>query len=208
MKYSALIGALFIVVCISSGSAAFRHNNHPDRCSLDGSRIDSLYEVLITSQNKQLQRFSCILSACIWLRENREPISSILVTDEATGEKIRAEDAFYVVSEVVTTPHAGNKIHVFAEKAKALSHASRFMGELVKNPFLTEKRKLVTLVKLKVDPRGGHVFFFPDFQNPLFLPDRIALTYKQKRTFIPQRCSTILFDGHFNPPYKPPRIAF
>ena len=210
MKHSAFttafISALIISVCIFSGMIAFRQDSHQAGCSLDGSEIQPLYEVVIIQNDRLSKSFACVVSAHIWFSENMEQISSVLVTDEATGKKIRAEDAFYVVSEVVTTPYAGNRIHVFAEKTKAGAHAELFKGKLVKNPFLPEKRKPTLLVKHKTDPRSDYGFFFPDSRTPLSLPAKIVLMNKQDCACLPQGHPVVLLEGYFNPPDKPPRI--
>ena len=211
MKYPALITAfisvLIIGVCIFSGMIAFRQDNHPERCSLDGSEIQPLYEVVIIQNNRLSKSFACVVSACIWFSENMEQLSSVLVTDEDSGKKIMAEDAFFVVSEVVTTSYAGNRIHVFAEKTKAMAHAGRFKGKLVKNPFLPKKRRPALFVKHKTDPGNGHGFCFPDSRNPLSLPAKTALINKQDCVCLPQGYSAVLLKGYFNPPDKPPMIS-
>ena len=112
MKSSAVttvfISTLIISVCIFSGIIAFRQSNHIAGCSLDGSEIQPLYEVVIIQDDRLSKSFACVVSARIWFNNNIERIASVLVTDEATGKKIRATDAFYVVSEVVTNPYTGN----------------------------------------------------------------------------------------------------
>lgn len=193
-------------VCMFSWIVSFQHDNHRSGCSLDGSEIQPLYEVIIVQKNRLSRSFACLLSARIWFRENSEQVSSLLVTDETTGEKIRAEDAFYVLSEVVTTPFTGNRIHVFAEKTRARSHATQFKGKLVKNPFQAEERKPVLLAEQRIDPRNGTGFLFPSSQNPLSLPARIALMNKRDSLYLPKEYPTRFSDGHSTPPDKPPRI--
>lgn len=206
MKYSTLISAFIIGVCIFSGIAAFYQGSHQAGCSLDGSEIHPLYEVIIIQKNSLSNNFACIASARIWFSENIEHISSVVVTDETTGEKINAQDAFYVLSEVVTTSYTGNRIHAFAEKRKARFHAGQFKGKLVKNPFVLKKRKPAMLVKQKADPRSSHDFFAPDSQNPLSLPFKIVLMNWQDYSCLFHEYPILLFNGHFNPPDKPPRI--
>ena len=102
MKRSHFITALIIATSISSFVVIFQHHLSPLRCSLDGILIDPLYEVTIIQKDNTLYNFSCILSARVWLIENSGRPSSIWVTDEATGKKIRAELAYYVESDVIT----------------------------------------------------------------------------------------------------------
>jgi len=207
MKFLALTGVLVIGVCIFSGVVTFLQGNQQAGGALDGSEIQPLYEVVIIQKDRSSKSFACLVSAGIWFNENIKQISSVLVTDEASGKKISAQDAFYVLSEVVTTPYTGNRIHVFAEKAKALSHAGRFKGKLVKNPFLPKKSKPVLLVKQKAGPRNGHDFFAPDSQNPLSLTSKTALLNRQDYSCLPREYTAALAEEHFNPPDKPPMIS-
>ena len=206
MKHSSLVVVLVIAVCIFSSVVSFRHGNHRMGCSLDGSEIERLYEVVIIQKDRLSRSFASVLSARIWLSENDEQVSSVLVTDESTGEKVRAEDAFYVVSEVVTTPYTGNRIHVFAEKTRAISHARQFKGKLIKNPFQAEEKMRIILVEHRTDPQSSPDFLFPSFQNPVSLPGKTALMKVQGRFYLPQEYLTRLSDGFSNPPDKPPRI--
>ena len=206
MKHSSLVVVLVIAVCIFSSVVSFRHGNHRMGCSLDGSEIERVYEVVIIQKDRLSRSFASVLSARIWLSENDEQVSSVLVTDESTGEKVRAEDAFYVVSEVVTTPYTGNRIHVFAEKTRAISHARQFKGKLIKNPFQAEEKMRIILVEHRTDPQSSPDFLFPSFQNPVSLPGKTALMKVQGRFYLPQEYLTRLSDGFSNPPDKPPRI--
>ena len=208
MKYSALIGVLIVGVCIFSLVVSFRHGNHRSGCSLDGSEIERMYEVVIIQKDRLSRSFGCVLSARIWFRENDEQVSSVLVTDESTGEKIRAEDAFYVVSDVVTTPYTGNRIHVFAEKTRAISHATQFKGRLIKNPFQAEERIQVLLTEHRTDHQRSPDFLFPSFQNPVSLPGKTVLITMQDCLYLPQEYPGLFFDGYSNPPDKPPRTFF
>ena len=135
MRRSVLIAALVIAAIMSTLVVVIQHHSSSQRCSLDGIRIDALYEVTIIRKDETPYNFSCILSARIWLTENAQLPSSIWVTDEVTGKKIRAELAYYVESDVVTTPHTRNRIHAFAGEKAAKLHAWQYKGKFVKNPF-------------------------------------------------------------------------
>jgi hypothetical protein len=134
VKRHSVITGLFLAAAIPLLVVLCPHGNSPPRCSLDGSRIEPLYEVIVSQGDGWLRNFSCVRSAQIWLLENRVPISSLWVTDEATGEKIRSEQAYYVVSDLITTRHTGNRIHVFAQEKAARSHAGQYRGHLIENP--------------------------------------------------------------------------
>ena len=194
MKRSHFITALIIATSISSFVALFQHHSSPLRCSLDGVLIDPLYEVTIIRKDNTPTNFSCILSARIWLIENSEPLSSIWVTDEATGKKIRAELAYYVESDVITTPHTGDKIHAFAQETAANLHAQRFAGKFVKNPFRVPRKRPVKLVECAPFSPGGACTLAPSTQKPLWLV--------MDNVLIPSPASYSIFQGYFGQLYK------
>ena len=205
MKQLLICTILIINIGIFSWMVSFQHGNRPSGCSLDGSEIHPQYEVIIVQKDTLSKSFSCVLTACIWFRENSEEVSSILVTDEVTGEKIKAEGAFFVVSEVVTTPYTGNRIHVFADMSEARSHAMQFNGKLVKTPFQVEEKIKVLVAEHRTYPRSGPGFLFPSSQNPLSLPVKIVLIKQQDSSSLPQEYPARFSDGYSNPPDRPPR---
>jgi hypothetical protein len=205
MRRLYFIGAFIIAASISILVITTRYSYPSLRCSLDGSQIQPLYEVKIIQKDKSSRKFSCVISTQIWLRENSEQVSSILVTDEVTGEKIKAEQAFYVVSEVITTPHTGNKIHVFAQRSTARLHVRQFKGKLVKNPFQAQEKKPVLLAKHRTNSPNSPDFLFPSSQNPLSLPTKTALIKEQSYCYLYQKYLARLSYGYLSPPYKPPK---
>ncbi len=205
MKQSIFIGSFIIMVIISTWMVMFWHSRASLRCSLDGSQIQPLYEVVIIHKDKSNRKFSCVVSAQIWFRGNSERVSSILVTDEVSGEKIKADHAFYVESEVVTTPHTRNKIHVFGQETAAKLHARKFKGKLVKNPFRVQEKKAHKMATYRHDPTGGSDFLFPSPQRSLCLPSIAALIKQQNCSCMSQRYNGRPSEGHSSPPYKPPK---
>ncbi len=208
MRRLPFVGALIIVASISLLVVFFQHHCYSSRCCLDGSRIEPLYEVIITQKDGSCSKFSCVPSARIWLRENSEQVSFIGVTDEISGKKIEAEDAFYVESEVITTPHTGNKIHVFAQKTAAKLHARQFNGKLVKNPFRTHQKKSVKLVTYRPDLPNSPYFISPSFQKPLCLASNSVLIRRLDCNCICEKRLNLLPKGYSSPPDKPPRHFF
>lgn len=205
MRRLLFVGTLILATIISVLMAYPRHIYASSRCSLDGSRIQPLYEVIIVLRDKSISRFSSIISARIWFRENSEQVSTILVTDETTGEKIDAGQAFYTESEVITTPHTRNKIHVFGQREAAESHALEFRGRLVNNPFKTKERKPVQLVKYTNNATGSADFVFPSSQKPLFLPGKAILIKEQDFIYLYHNYPGRLTEGYSSPPDKPPK---
>ena len=207
MKRLLFMGTFIIATCTVNWALYFQHGNRPSGCSLDGSRIQPLYEVIIIEKDKLPRSFSCVITARIWFSENSDQVSSILVTDEATAKKIKAEDAFYAVSEVVTTPYTGNRIHVFAQKSGATSHAMQFDGKLIGNPFQAPEKEPVLLAKHRPDLPSGPDFLFPSSQNPLSLPAKTTIMTEQDCSYLTQECPSRLSDGYSSPHDKPPRTV-
>jgi len=205
MKRSHFITALIIAVSISTLVVVFQNRSSSLKCSLDGVRIDPLYEVTIIQEGETSYSFSCILSAQIWLMEKSEPLSSIWVTDEMTGEKIKAELAYYVESDTITTPHTGNRIHVFAKKTEAESHAQEFKGKIVKNPLRVQQRRPVKLAKYTPYSPDSAGLSLPSSQKPLSLPRKPVLIKEQDFSYIYHNYPTRVSKGYLSPPYKPPK---
>lgn len=205
MRRLLFVGALIIATIISVLVVYPQHIYASSRCSLDGSRIQPLYEVIIVLRDKSIRRFSSIISARIWFRENSNQVSTILVTDEATGEKIDARQAFYVESKVITTPHTRNKIHVFGQREAAELHVLEFRGKLVNNPFEAKKRKPVQLVKYTNNATDSTNFVFPSSQKPLFLPGKAILIKEQDFIYQYHNYPSRLTEGYSSPPDMPPK---
>lgn len=204
MRRLLFVGALIIATIISVLVVYPQHIYASSRCSLDGSRIQPLYEVIIVLRDKSIRRFSSIISARIWFRENSNQVSTILVTDEATGEKIDARQGFYVESKVITTPHTRNKIHVFGQREAAKLHALEFRGKLVTNPFKAKERKPVQLVKYTNNATDRADFVFPSSQKPLFLPGKAILIKEQDFISLYHNHPNRLTEGYSSPLDKPP----
>jgi hypothetical protein len=186
---------------------AFAQKRHRDlRCSLDGSLIQPFYSVEIIQANESSKKFCCILNAQIWLVRNRNPVSSIWVTDEITGEKVRAEEVFYVSSTVITTPHTRNRIHVFAKKEAAQVHARQFNGEFVTNPFRPCKKRPVKMATFMPGSPDNTGFVQTSSQKPFCLACDVALIWNRNYVGKAQRCSCQLPMGFPKPPDKPPQF--
>jgi hypothetical protein len=205
MRRLCLIGALIIAAGMSILLAFSRDNSPSLRCSLDGSRMTPIYEVVIIQKDQAPIKFSCVLSAQIWLKENDTPIASIRVTDEATGEKIEAGKAFYVESEVISIPHIRNRIHVFSRETDARLHASQFNGKLIKNPLTACRKRPVKLVTYRPDLPNSTDFILPSAQKALYLAANTVLIRARVYVLIYQDCLGRLPKGYSSPPDKPPK---
>ncbi len=208
MRRSLFFNALAVAASISALVVVLQHRSSSTRCSLDGIQIDPLYEVTVIRKDATPTNFSCILSAQIWLRENAEWPSSIWVTDEVTGRKLRAELAYYVESDVVTTPHTRNRIHAFAEEKAAKLHACQYKGKFVENPFGIRLKCPVRVAEyspLSPDPTGT----IPHFtQKPICLGCSAVLSTGLNYRRIWQARFNELAKGYSKPPEKPPKNVF
>ncbi len=105
------------------------------RCDYDGVRIQTLYAVHFSLKDGSEKRFCSVACATMSFPKLKDRIGKVIVTDEVSGNKINASQAFYVESEVVTVPHVKNRIHIFANREDAIKHLRKFNGEWVGNPF-------------------------------------------------------------------------
>jgi hypothetical protein len=161
--------------------------------------------VNIIQEGETSYRFSCVLSAQLWLKGNSEPISAIWVTDETTGEKIRAELAYYVESNVITTPHIGNRVHAFSHEKAAELHAKQYKGKLVKNPLKVRPLRRVKLVEYTPYSPDNTGLTLPSSQKPLSLSSNPVLIVSLNLPFVSKRSFNQLCRGYSSPPDKPPK---
>lgn len=205
MRRSVLIAALVIAAIMSTLVVVIQRHSSSQRCSLDGTQLDPLYEVTIIGKDETPYNFSCILSAQIWLTENAELPSSIWVTDEVTGKKIRAELAYYVESDVVTTPHTRNRIHAFSGEKAAELHAQQYKGKFVNNPLKVRPKRRVKLVEYTPYSPDNTGFILPPSQTPLCLSSNQVLIVSLNLPFVSKKSFNQLSRGYSSPPDKPPK---
>ena len=123
---------LIIFIILAFGC---KKNTPEDRCDYDGAKIEPLYAVYFTLQDGTERKFCSIICASMSFRELKRQIKEVMVVDEASEKKINASQAFFVESEVITTLHVKNRIHVFSNREDAGRHLKRFNGRWVENPF-------------------------------------------------------------------------
>lgn len=112
-----------------------KKSDTPGRCDYDGAKIEPIYTVYFTLQDGTEKKFCSIICASMSFREIKRQIIEVMVVDEASEKKINASQAFFVESEVITTLHVRNRIHVFSNREDAERHLKRFNGRWVENPF-------------------------------------------------------------------------
>ncbi|MBI3354720.1 MAG: hypothetical protein HY034_07525 [Nitrospirae bacterium] len=126
---------LILIIAVASGSAIYKKSQRFEKCDFDGVHIKPIYRVDAILKNNDAKRFDSIYCAYMWLSENKEPISHVMVRDEVTGEKIDASIAYYVDSEIITNNVNNNRVHAFLKLEDAERHAKSYRGRIVKNPF-------------------------------------------------------------------------
>jgi hypothetical protein len=103
-------------------------------CALDGGHIEPRYRVRVLGAEGRDHEFCCIRCAELWLSRQRRRPRAVLVTDEASGREVEAASAYFVRSEVVSTPTTGNRVHAFAEACDAERHAAAARGRVLAGP--------------------------------------------------------------------------
>jgi ribosomal protein L24E len=112
-----------------------KKNTPKDRCDYDGTKIEPLYAVYFTLQDGTEKKFCSIVCSSMIFSELKKKVKEVMVVDEVSEKKIRASQAFFVESEVITTLHVKNRIHVFSNREDAERHLKRFNGKWIENPF-------------------------------------------------------------------------
>jgi hypothetical protein len=127
------LAGLLVAVGLPFAGHWARSRRGPD-CALDGMPVEAVYRVEVVDGRGRSHAFCCLRCAQIWLDHQPAAPQSVTVTDEATGAPLDAAAAFYVRSEVVTTPTTGNRVHVFANRADARRHAEHNHGRVLSGP--------------------------------------------------------------------------
>lgn len=205
MRRTVLIAALVITATLSTLAVVLQHHSSVIRCALDGFPIDPLYEVTIIREHETPYNFSCIVSAQIWLTENAGLPSSIWVTDEVTGKKIRAELAYYVESDVITTPHTRNRIHAFAGEKAAKLHAWQYRGQFVNNPFRVKPKSPVKVAEYAPHSPDRTATIPHSTKKPLCLVGNTVLGTGINYMWISPGPFNQLPKGYSSPPERPPK---
>jgi len=130
VSWLAVTAGLLIVVGLPVVAHLVRESRQQG-CTLDGARIDPVYEVYVVDELGNGHRFCCLRCAQIWIRHRPVAPQSIFVTDEATGQSTSASAAWFVRSSLVTTQATGNDIHAFRTRADADKHAAAFWGTVL-----------------------------------------------------------------------------
>jgi NitT/TauT family transport system substrate-binding protein len=104
-------------------------------CANDGTRIKPLYQVDAYLDDGTAKSFCSTYCAKQWFQNHKDKTLYFAVVDEITGERFDSSLGFFVESDVVTVPEVKNRVHIFAVKQDALTHAGQYNGRLIENPF-------------------------------------------------------------------------
>jgi hypothetical protein len=132
------IGILIVSTLALIGVSYQKFLKNP-RCAYDGSPITPIYEVDIVLKDTSINTFCSIYCANQWFKENVQLVDHVLVTDEIRGYKIDSYMAYFVESEFITNKTNDNRIHAFQQRQDALTHAEKFHGTMIDDPFFVDE---------------------------------------------------------------------
>jgi len=135
LKKGWIVSFIIVVIVLVGFVWAIKKGASADRCDYDGTRIEPLYAVYFFLQDGAEKKFCSIVCASMIFSELKKKVKEVMVVDEVSEKKISASQAFFVESEVITTLHVKNRIHVFSSREDAERHLKRFNGRWIENPF-------------------------------------------------------------------------
>lgn len=125
---------VFLILFLGLGCKGER-KSETDRCDYDGVKIEPIYAVYFILQDGTEKKFCSIVCGSMSFSELKGKVEEVMVVDEISGKRIKASQAFFVESEVITVPHNKNRIHVFMKREDAVRHLEKFKGRWMENPF-------------------------------------------------------------------------
>ncbi|MDR4508096.1 MAG: hypothetical protein MRJ65_07660 [Candidatus Brocadiaceae bacterium] len=129
------LGIFFLIAMIGTSYQKYLKKT---RCAYDGSLVTQIYEIEMVLKDHSVKKFCSFYCARRWFDDNVEAVDHVLVTDEIHGTKIDSSMACFVESELITNETNNNRIHVFQSRQDALTHAKKFHGTMVDDPFMIE----------------------------------------------------------------------
>ncbi|MCF6157483.1 MAG: hypothetical protein E3K32_02690 [wastewater metagenome] len=130
---------ILITLTIALAGVSYQKLLRNPRCAYDGSPIAPIYEVDIILKDTSVRKFCSVYCATQWFEKNTLSVDHVLVTDEIRGNKIDSNMAYFVESELITNETNDNRIHVFQLRQDALTHAEKFHGKTVDDPFFIDE---------------------------------------------------------------------
>lgn len=123
----AFAAGIAAVAALPLAARALREGGEP-RCAYDGVALAPGATVEITAADATERLFCCVDCAQTWLARSGVTPTAILVTDESTGRRIAAGEAWFVRSRVPSNPVTGSRVHTFADENDALGHQGAYGG--------------------------------------------------------------------------------
>ncbi len=132
------IGIIIIIIVSVMGVCYQKYLRNP-HCAYDGSAVTTIYEVDIVLKDNSVKKFCSIYCAEQWFINNKQLIDHVIVTDEIRGNKIDSYMAYFVESDLITNKTNNNRIHAFQRRQDAHTHAKKFNGSTIDDPFAIEE---------------------------------------------------------------------
>jgi nitrous oxide reductase accessory protein NosL len=126
-----IVVVLLVVVMGLALVGSWARHSLAGTCALDGAEIDPVYQVRVVDEEGQSHAFCCIRCAELWQQARDRTPQAIFVTDEASGQEVNADEAFFVRSSVLTRATTQNRIHAFKHRADAERHATTALGRVL-----------------------------------------------------------------------------
>jgi len=121
---------LLLATAVPLIGRSLRDNNR-SRCQWDGMPIDPAFCVRVVTTRNTSYSFCCVLCAGAWADRVSDGLSTVHVTDEASGIEVAAADAYFVRSTIPTNKVTGNRWHTFRSIADARKHADATRSRVV-----------------------------------------------------------------------------
>ncbi len=126
---------IIIVLIVSVMGVCYQKYVSSHHCAYDGCAVTEIYEVDIVLKDSSVKIFCSIYCAAQWFEKNKQNVDHVIVTDEIRENKIDSYMAYFVESELITNKSNNNRIHAFQQRQHAQTHAKKFNGSTIDDPF-------------------------------------------------------------------------
>ncbi len=130
-RNSLMLLVVIILSALTPVVGKFVRSRSGSRCALDGIRVEDRLRVLVHSQAGEEREFCSLRCAECWVAAAGWSNATAFVTDEESGEQLRASEAYFVRSRIVTHRMSGERRHVFRNLSDAEKHAELHQGRLL-----------------------------------------------------------------------------
>jgi len=126
---------IIIVLIIAVIGVCYQKYLSSHHCAYDGCAVTETYEVDIVLNDGSVKEFCSIYCAKQWFGSNKQLVDHVIVTDEIRGNKLDSYMAYFVKSDLITNKTNNNRIHAFQQRQHAQTHAKKFNGSTIEDPF-------------------------------------------------------------------------